>query len=176
MRKVLMTTTMMGLVAVVGCKKKESGATGGDKPVEGAPVNLPALTAEPEPAAITPADKAPADAVKFRQLDKRSDKGWPRYDVYNYGTKPVAFLAIYGYAYDKDGKQVAHTKTPLSWNGALEPGKKTDWDIEIGGFPEDQVPATADSYELCYDSLKYDGDADFTNISGHCPDTKEKGK
>jgi len=178
MRKVLMTALMATLA--VGCGKKKDSSGGGsgtaDKPAEGAAVNLPALKADPEMGAITPADKKPEEAVKFRMLDKRSGKGWPNYEAYNLGTKKITFLAIYGYAYDKDGKQVAHTKTPLSWNGALEPGKKTDWDIEIGGFPEDQVPATADSYELCYDSLKYDGDADFTNISGHCPDTKEKGK
>jgi hypothetical protein len=175
MRKVLFTALIAA--AALGCgKKKDSGGSTADKPAEGAKVNLPALTAEAEPAAITPADQKPEDAVKFRMLAERSDKGWPRYDAYNYGTKKVTFLAIYGYAYDKDGKQVAHTKTPLSWNGSLEPGKKSDFDISIGGFPEDQVPEGAVSYDLCYDSIKYDGDASMTDIKDRCPDQKPKNK
>ena len=108
-----------------------------------------------------------------RQAERQ---GWPNYEADNLGTKPVTFLAIYGYAYDKDGKQVAHTKTPLSWNGKIAPGGKTDFDIQLGGFPEDQVPATADSYEVCYDSMEFEGDKDFTNITDHCPDQKAKGK
>lgn len=177
MRK-LLTTALMATLAV-GCGKKKDSSGTSDKAAEGASgaaVQLPPLKADPEMAAITPADKKPEEAVKFRQLDKRSDKGWPNYEAYNLGTKPVTFLAIYGYAYDKDGKQVAHTKTPLSWNGKIAPGQKTDFDIQLGGFPEDQVPATADSYEVCYDSIQYDGDKDMTNISGHCPDQKPKGK
>ena len=178
MRKVL-TTALMAALAM-GCgKKKDSTGGSSDKAAEGgsaAAVTLPPLKADPEMPAITPSDKKPEEAVKFRQLDTRSEKGWPKYEAWNTGTKTVKFLAIYGYAYDKDGKQVAHTKTPLSWNGSIEAGKKSDFDIEIGGFPEDQVPATAASYELCYDSIEYDGDKDFTNISGHCPDEKPKGK
>lgn len=179
MRKVLTTTLMATLAVGCGKKKDSAGSGSADKAAEGgsaAAVNLPPLKADPEMPAITPSDKAPADTVKFRQLDKRSDKGWPNYEAYNLGTKPVTFLAIYGYAYDKDGKQVAHTKTPLSWNGKIMPGQKTDFDIQLGGFPEDQVPATADSYEVCYDSMEFDGDKDFTNIADHCPEQKPKGK
>ena len=177
MRKILTTSLMASLA--MGCgKKKDSGSA--DKAAEGsaaaAAVNLPALKADPEMAAITPADKAPADTVKFRMLDKRSSKGWPNYEAYNLGTKSVTFLAIYGYAYDKDGKQVAHTKTPLSWNGKIAAGQKTDFDIELGGFPEDQVPDTAVSYDVCYDSVQFDGDKDMTNISNNCPDPKPKNK
>ena len=180
MRKVLFTTLVATLA--VGCGKKKDSSGSADKAAEGgsaasaAAVNLPALTADPEMPAITPSDKKPEETVKFRQLAKRSDKGWPNYEAYNLGTKPVTFLAIYGYAYDKDGKQVAHTKTPLSWNGKIAPGGKTDFDIELGGFPEDQVPATAASYEVCYDSMEFEGDKDFTNIQDHCPDQKPKGK
>jgi hypothetical protein len=175
MRKVLFTGLMATLAVGCGAKKKTEGGSA-DKPAEGAAVKLPALTAEPDPGAITPADKAPGDTIKFRQLAERSSKGWPTYDAYNLGTKPVGFLAIYGYAYDKDGKQVAHTKTPLSWNGKLAPGGKTDFSIELGGFPEDQVPEGAVSYDLCYDSIKFDGDAASTDIKDRCPDQKPKNK
>ncbi len=176
MRKVL-TTALMAALAV-GCGKKKDGGSS-DKPAEGsaaAAVKLPALTADPDPGAITAADKTPFESVKFRQLADRSDKGWPQYDVYNLGTKPITFLAIYGYAYDKDGKQVAHTSTPLSWNGKIAPGTKSDFSISIGGFPEDQVPEGAVSYELCYDGIQFDGDKESTSQSGKCPDKKDKGK
>jgi hypothetical protein len=172
MRKILFVA-LISTVAV-GCKKKSEGDKA-DKPAEGA-ANLPALTAEPAPGTVTPADKQPFEAVKFRMLDKRSDKGWPNYEAYNLGTKPIAFLAIYGYAYDKDGNQVARTNTPLSWNGKLAAGGKTDWDIKIGSFPEDQVPASAASYELCYNSIKFDGEAQGTDDNARCPEKKAKGK
>jgi hypothetical protein len=177
MRKVL-TTALMAALAM-GCKNKSSSGGGGDKadkPGEGAAVKLPALTADPDPGAITAADKPPFESVKFRQLAERSDKGWPKYDVYNLGTKPIVFMALYGYAYDKDGNQVAHTSTPLSWNGNIKPGTKSDFDVSIGGFPEDQVPATAVSYELCYDSIKFDGDQNSQDQRDRCPDKKPKGK
>jgi len=177
MRKILYVTVISTLA--FGCKKKDGDAAAGDKggadkPAEAA--NLPALTADPDPGAITAADHAPFESVKFRMLAKRSDHGWPKFEAYNLGTKPIAFLAIYGYAYDKDGKQVARTGTPLSWNGKLAPGGKTDWDIEIGSFKEDQVPASAASYELCYNSIKYDGDANGTDDHARCAEKKDKGK
>src|SRR5258706_7073510 len=98
------------------------------------------------------------ESVKFRMLDKRNKNGWPKYTGYNHGTKVVTALAIYGYAYDASGKQVARTQTPMSWNGKLAAGGKSDWDIEIGasGAP---VPDSAASYESCYDSIKFESDA-----------------
>jgi hypothetical protein len=175
MSKKLMLVAALAIVAGA-CKKKEesSGSGGGDKKPEQAAANLPALTADPDPGAITPAEKPPMDAVKFRMLDKRTAKGWPKFDAYNLGTKDIKFLAIYGYAYDKDGKQVARTKVPLSWNGKLAPGGKTDWSIEIGGS-DDPVPESAASYELCYNSLKLEGDASFTDDNARCPEQKAKG-
>lgn len=176
MSKKLMLVAALALAAGA-CKKKEetSASGGGDKKPETAAANLPALTADPDPGTITPADTKPFESVKFRMLDKRTNKGWPKFDAYNLGTKQIGFLAIYGYAYDKDGKQVARTKVPLSWNGKLAPGGKTDWSIEIGGS-DDPVPETAASYELCYNSLKYEGDTSFTDDNARCPDAKAKGK
>lgn len=164
-------------IAAGACKKKEeaSASGGGDKKTSEAPAaNLPALTAEPDPGAITASEQKPMDSVKFRMLDKRTSKGWPKFDGYNLGTKQIGFLAIYGYAYDKDGKQVARTKVPLSWNGKLTPGGKTDWSIEIGGS-DDAVPETAASYELCYNSVKFEGDTSFTDDNARCPEQKAKG-
>ncbi len=167
---------MLVSTLAVGCKKKttEGGGATADKPAEGAAVALPALTAEAEPAPITAAETPPFDSVKFRMTAKRTAKGWPKYDAYNLGTKEIGFLAISGYAYDKDGKQVAHTSVPLSWNGKLPAGGKTDWEIEVGG--SDQVPATATSYELCYSSIKFAGDTNMTDDNKRCPDQKPKSK
>jgi hypothetical protein len=177
MRKILYVALISTLA--VGCKKKDgdaAGDKGADKAAEGGGAALPALKEDPDPGAITAADHPPFESVKFRMLAKRSDHGWPNFTAYNLGTKPIAFLAIYGYAYDKDGKQVARTGVPLSWNGKLAPGGKTDWDITIGSFKEDQVPATAATYELCYNSIKYDGDAQGTDDNARCPEKKDKGK
>jgi hypothetical protein len=177
MSKTLFVVAALSLVA--GCKKKEetssTGGGGDKKPTETAAANLPALTAEPDPGAITAAEHKPMESVKFRMLAKRGDRGWPLFDAYNLGTKPITFLAIYGYAYDKDGKQVARTKVPLSWNGKLAPGGKTDWEIKVGTGPDESVPESAASYELCFNSLKFEGDASFTDDNAKCPEQKAKG-
>ena len=161
-----------------GCKKKDEGAAAdksgaADKGAADKGGSLPALTAEPAPGDITPADKPPFESIKLRMLDKREANGWPKYELYNLGTKPVTFAAIYGYAYDKDGKQVARTRTPLSWNGKAEPGKKASWDLSIG-MPDEKVPATATSFATCYSSIKFEGDAEQTMDDARCPEEMPK--
>ncbi len=165
---------MLVSTVAVGCKKKET--TGGsDKTTEGAAASdLPALTADPDPGAITAAETPPLDAVKFRMLAKRSKGGgWPTFDAYNLGTKPIGFMAIYGYAYDKDGKQLARTKVPLSWNGKLDPGGKTDWSIDLGAA-DVPVTAAATTFQACYTSVKIVGEEKTTNDDGRCPDQRPK--
>lgn len=166
---------MLMSTAAMGCKSKETTGGGGsdNKPTEGgAPADLPALTAEPDPGKITATETAPADAVKFRMLGKRGKGGWPTADAYNLGTKPIGFLAIYGYAYDKDGKQLARTKVPLSWNGKIEPGEKTSWSIDLGAA-DVPVTAAATTFQFCYTSIKFVGDAEQTK-AGECPDQRPK--
>ena len=171
MKKILFVR-LMSTVAV-GCKDKET--TGGsDKPTEGStPASLPALTADPDPGAITAAETPPLDAVKFRMLAKRSKSGWPTFDAYNYGTKPIGFMAIYGYAYDKDGKQLARTKVPLSWNGTLDAGGKTSWSIDLAA-DDVPVPAAATTFQLCYTSVKIVGEENPTSDNGRCPEQRAK--
>ena len=166
---------MLTSTVVMGCKSKET-TSGSDKPTEGSPAAggaLPALTADPDPGAITAAETPPLDAVKFRMLAKRSKSGWPTFDAYNHGTKPIGFMAIYGYAYDKDGKQLARTKVPLSWNGKIEPGGKTDWTIDLGA---DDVPVTAaaTTFQLCYTSVKFVGEENRTTDDARCPEQRPK--
>ena len=113
MRTILFAMLMS--TVVIGCGKKKEGDGGGDTKTtekdKGAPAaDLPALTADPEPAKITPAETPPAESVKWRMPAKRGQGGWPTFDAYNLGTKPIAFMPIYGYAYDKDGKQLARTR------------------------------------------------------------------
>jgi hypothetical protein len=172
--RTILFVMLMSTVAM-GCKSKET--TGGsDKPTEGAKPtsDLPALTADPDPGKITAAETPALDAVKFRMLGgKRGKGGWPKFDAYNHGTKPIGFMGIYGYAYDKDGKQLARTKVPLSWNGKIEPGDKTSWSIDLGA---DDVPVTAaaTTFQLCYTSVKVVGDADSTKDDARCPDQRPK--
>lgn len=165
------------LVAAAGCKSDKAKAGGADQPAAagnaGAAAYAP-LTAEPEPAAITPADKAPFEAVQFRMLGKRNKAGWPLYDAYNLGTKPIEFLAIDLYGYDASGKQVVKTSPPLSWNGKLAPGGKTDWELDIGGFG-DPIPATAVTFQACYSGIKLEG-ADTINDFARCPDQRPLAK
>ena len=174
------TTISFAILATLAAckgKDKEGDKASADKPAEGAggAAKLPALKADPDPAAITPADKPPFESVLFQMTDKRNSHGWPKYNAYNLGTKPITFLAISLYAYDSGGKQVAHTDTPMSWNGKLAPGGKSDWEIEVGmGGPD--VPGTAASYEACFDSMKFDGDDKFTEDNARCPAQKPKAK
>lgn len=166
----------LGTIATGCSKKKNDGdAAGADKGGDkgGDTSSLPALTADPDPGTITAADKQPFESVKFRMLGKRNSNGWPAYDAYNLGTKPIVFMAIYGYAYDKDGKQVGRTKVPLSWNGKIDPGGKTDWEIKLG-MDDDKVPASAASYAVCYNSIKFDGDDKMTSEDERCPEQMAK--
>lgn len=169
------TTTMIlcaALAAATGCKddkaKADGAKTGKAKPAAGA-AGYAALTADPEPAAITPADTAPFESVKFRQLAKRDKSGWPTYDAYNLSTKAIKYIAITGYAYDKDGKQVMRSSPSLSWNGSIAPGAKTDWEIKLDDWGEKPVPASAVTFQVCFDSIQRDGDADMTSDTSRCP-------
>lgn len=170
--RTILFVMLMSAVAM-GCKKKETTGGSDNKATEGAPSELPKLTADPDPGAITAAETPPLDAVKFRMLTKRGKGGWPTFDAYNHGTKPIGFMAIYGYAYDKDGKQLARSKVPLSWNGKLDAGGKTDWSIDLGAA---DVPVTADAttFQLCYTSVKIAGDASATDDDKRCPDQRPK--
>jgi hypothetical protein len=171
------TTLLVGALAAAGCSKKttDANAEPGKATEGGGASALPALTADPEPAPITAADKPPFESVSFRMAAKRNAKGWPKYTAYNHGTKVVTAIAIYAYAYDAGGKQVARTQTPMSWNGNLKPAGKTDWEIEVGMSGPD-VPATAVAYDVCFDSIKFEGDAKWTEDTSRCPDQKPKAK
>jgi hypothetical protein len=171
MRTMLML--MLISTVAVGCKKKEGTGGSSDKATEGASAaSLPPLTAEPEPAPITAAETPPLESVRFRMTAKRTSSGWPEFDAYNLGLKEIGFLYVSGYAYDKDGKQVARTSVPVSWNGKLAPGGKSDWTIKVG--MSDPVPATAATYELCYSSVKFAGETTNVDDDKRCPEQKPK--
>lgn len=166
---------MLMSTAALGCKKKEGDgnkAGGGDSP-KAAASDLPPLTAEAEPGAITASETPPLESVKFRMLAKRTKSGWPEFDAYNLNTKPISFMAIYGYAYDKDGKQLAKTKVPLSWNGDLKPGEKSMFSLSVGSM-DDAPPAAATTFQLCFTSVQFKGDAKSTDDNSRCPDTRPK--
>ncbi|MBL8623551.1 MAG: hypothetical protein JNK64_19745 [Myxococcales bacterium] len=179
MTRTTTTSTIMILCAALAaggaCKgKKADDKSGGTTSAKagtkgGAAPSYAALTADPEPAAITPADTAPFESVKFRQLATRDKSGWPTYDAYNLGTKAIKYIAITGYAYDKDGKQVARSSPPLSWNGDIAPGAKTDWAIKLDDWGEKPIPASAVTFQVCFDSIKRDGDADSITEMSRCP-------
>jgi hypothetical protein len=170
----LMIIAAIGTLAI-GCNKKKTGdgAAGGTSAKGAETGTMPALTAEAAPADLTPSEKPPFETVKLVMNGKRHTNGWPKYDLYNLGTKPVTYVGIYGYAYDKGGKQVARTSIPLSWNGKTAPGTKDSWDLMIGS-DDDKVPATAVAFAVCYDSIKFEGDADMTTQTGRCPEQMPK--
>ncbi len=159
----------VSLVALLGCvagcdKGSGSGSAGGSaptaQPAAAAPPAAAAATkGDPEPA-ITPGPRKPFEALVFRNTGEVNKSGWPKYDVYNQSDKKVKYASIYGFAYDKAGKLVTRTDTPLSWNdnSGLQPGKKTDWAVEIDSWGKAPVGAGAVKFELCYDNIKYDDD------------------
>jgi hypothetical protein len=177
MNKIVIASALAALL--VGCGKKDKDdkgssagkAKGGDKAAK----DLPPLEAEPAVGDITPADKAPFEAVKFRLNGKRNDKGWPLYEAYNLHTKPITYMALHLYAYDKDGKKVAWTETPMSWNGNIPSGTKGDWDVDAATF-QDPLPATAVAFDMCFSAIKFEGDEDATNDFDRCKADKPKDK
>ena len=123
---------------------------------------------------VEPKDMPPFEAIQFKpSSEKPADSGWPKFDVVNLGKKPIAFAAMYGFAYDKSGKLIKRTTTPLSWNSDLAPGDKAMFPVSIGSFEKDKV--TADTFELCYDSIKFKGDDKATSDSTLCTDKRPKG-
>src|SRR5207237_1026209 len=100
---------------------------------------------------VTPTDKTPFESVEFRWLDDKDKSGWPAFDVVNLGKKPIKFMVIHAYAYDKNDKQVARTKS-LNLSDKIAPGKKNTIPVRIGQF-EDALPDTATSFDLCYDVI-----------------------
>ncbi len=164
--------TLIPLISSTGCKdskakdgKAKTSAKGGG--------NFAAITADPAPAAITPADKPPFESVTFQKTGKRTDEGWPELNAYNLSTKPITYMAITVYGYDKDGKQVVRSSPPLSWNGKIEPGAKNDWTIKVGGFG-DPVPTSAVTWDVCWSGIKFDG-GDAIDDFARCPDQKPRG-
>lgn len=73
--------------------------------------------------------------------------------------------------YDASGTQIGRTEVPLSWNGNIEPGKKSDWDIDVGSMTD--LPAGAASWELCVSTIKTADDV-TTNDDARCPEKKPK--
>jgi hypothetical protein len=172
MTKTQATVALASLLAFAACKKSEkTDDTKTSAAAKPAASELPKLTEDPAPTAITPSDTPPLESVKFRMLANRSKSGWPEFDAYNLNTKPIVFMAIYGYAYDKDGKQLAKTKVPLSWNGKLPPGDKSSFSISLG---DEELPAGATAFQLCYKAVKFEGDADRTDDPAKCPDQRPK--
>jgi hypothetical protein len=143
-----------------------AGASAGPTPT--------AVTAEPPFGAITASKKEPFEAVRFRMRGEKGAEGWPEYDVANFSSRPVVFLNIYAYAYDKDGKQVGRTK-PLGWSDKLEPGKQATMPIRVGRF-EDKVSDSAVAFELCYTTIQFEGEKDGARDNARCPEQKPKGK
>jgi hypothetical protein len=165
--------TLIPLLSTTGCKDKKDDKGGGKsagKPAAGAKVDYAALTADPDPGAITPAEKPPFESVQFQKTGKRNSKGWPEYNAYNLSTKPIKYVAISVYGYDKDGKQVIRTSPPLSWNGNIAPGGKTDWEISVGDFG-DPIPSSAVTFDVCWDSIQLEG-AETVSDTSRCPDNK----
>jgi hypothetical protein len=190
MQKTIAIGLMLGL-AVMGCGKKDKdkdkkggdttapkggGEGGGGEGGGGGAKNYAALTAEAPLENITPAEKPPFESLAFKMTGKRNEGGWPEYDAYNLGTKPVKYAYIMLYGYDKDGKQVIKTEPGLSWNSDVKPGAKADWPISVGSFDKGKVPESATSFDICYSSIKFEGDANQTSEDARCPDNKEKGK
>lgn len=132
------------------------------------------LTAEPSLPEIKPAPKAPLESIRVRMRGERGDEGWPEYDAVNLSTKTIKWINFYGYAYDKDGKQVGRTR-PLGWSNELKPGEQTTIPIRVGRF-DDKVSTDAVAFELCYNAVELLGDKKPTRDDARCPEQKPKGK
>jgi hypothetical protein len=110
--------------------------------------------------------KAAMSAVTFKANGKKNDKGWSKYDATNTSDKAVKFISVYNYAYDKDGKQLARTKGNLSWNGEIKPGASQEID-----YGNDPAPEGATDFEMCYDSIKFEGGEMISGKMDTCPNS-----
>jgi len=108
------------------------------------------------------------ESVEFKLSDKKDDKGWPEFKVTNLGDKTVKFMSIFGYAYDKAGKQLMKTPGNLSWNGELKPGQTDNYDVSLT-WSDKAPPPEATQFEACYDNIKFDGSDKFEEDRANCP-------
>ncbi len=184
-KHVVGVVVVSALAMLAACSKESGGAAGagsgsaattGSNTTPPTPATTTAAAATTPPAdKITPSKKAPFETLMFKETAAKNDKGWPKFDMYNLSDKTVGFAALYGYAYDAAGKLVGRTETPLSWNGKLAPGEKSTWAVEVGRSEKAPLPATAVAFEICYDSISYDGDAKSTSDNKRCTATRAKG-
>jgi len=166
MKKSLFGLALVSL-SIISCDKKPEGGTTATsaKPTTATaaptptPAATPTTTATTKAEAITPSDKEPFESLTFKPKADKDANGWPVFEIYNASKKTITFANLSGFAYDKDGKFVAQTK-PVSWNpGKLAPGAKSDWDLKIGDREAAKVSDKATTFELCYDSIWFDGEA-----------------
>lgn len=180
--RVVGVVVLGALAALAGCNK-DSGAAGsasGSAATSSSatpPTPAAATTTAAAPAAdkITPSAKPAFEALLFKETPSKNEKGWPKFDMYNLSDKTVTFAALYGYAYDASNKLVGRTATPLSWNGKIAPGEKSSWAVEVGRSEKAAVPPTATSFEICYDSISFDGDPKGASDTKRCTDKRAKG-
>lgn len=136
-------------------------------------VDLPVLRADPAPGPITPSATPPFSALTFRTLADRYH-GWPYIEVYNHSNKDVQSLGVVAYGYDASGRQVARTddrERIRAYGGPwIEPGSSR----EIT-FTSPPPPATATSFEVCYDTIRF-RDGAREHVAGHCPAQKPRGE
>jgi YD repeat-containing protein len=183
-RKTLGIVVLGAVWVGVGCAKSESApsttttaaatavATSAHPSAAPAPVKTAAPTTSAEK--IIPAAKPPFESLMFKDSGTKGANGWPRFETYNLSTKTVTFAAVYGYAYDKSGKLVAKTTTPFNWNGMIKPGARADGDVDVG-IGAKAPPAEAVTFELCYNKVKFEGDAKNTEDAKLCDDKRPKG-
>jgi hypothetical protein len=162
-------------ILLAACGSKTDSNPNAEAKAATPPPPPPAAVA-PAPAGdgkVTPKHLPPFEAIVFTKTAEKEANGWPKFDAVNHGDKKIVFAAVTGFAYDKSGKLVKRLTTPLSWNTTLEPGGKSMFAVSVGAFEKENV--TADKFELCYDSLKYDGDDKFVEDKTLCTDSRPVG-
>jgi hypothetical protein len=163
----------VAVVLTTACGGNKSDATPTAEAKAASPPPPPAAAAPAADAKVTPKPMPPFESIQFTQTAEKEANGWPKFDAVNLGNKKIVFAAITGFAYDKSGKLVKRLTTPLSWNTNLDPGGKAMFPVSVGAFEKESV--TADKFELCYDSLKYDGDDKFVEDKTLCTDSRPVG-
>ena len=93
------------------------------------------------------------EALVFEPTDEKTDKGWPKFKAINHGAKTIRFASLWGYAYDKDGKQIYRTKGNLSWSSTMPSCEPSHFDVAIVSsamdlYHDDDAPAAAVHFEI----------------------------
>jgi phosphate transport system substrate-binding protein len=137
---------------------RNRAAAGAADVVEDEGAAQPALRDEFPLPPVTPAALPLFETLAFRRLAALDDRGWPRFEIQNRGTRAITAIDLVVYAYDARDVAVARTSGHRV-TVALAPGATVAATVTgAGSHLESEAPAVA--FDVCYDAVHFAGEAE----------------